>query len=107
MTQERPLPKFPANRAALIVVSFLTFAALVSWLMMRYDGSALPVILFIAPAVIGYFYYHRRRCPECLSRLKVRRDYIDGTERFRLLLDCPRCQIAWDTGQIGDESSGG
>ena len=105
MTPERPLPRFPLSRAALIVVSFIALAVLAAWLAVRYDSKVVPVALFVLPVVIGYFYYHHRRCPECRSRLAVRRDYIGGTQRFRLLLDCPRCQIAWDTGQIGDESS--
>ena len=107
MTQERPLPRFPLGRAVLIVVSFAAFAGLHSWLTMRYGGSFLLTILFLTPAVIGYFYYYRRRCPECRGRLAVRREFIQGTRRFRMLLDCPHCQIAWDTGHVIDEEQSG
>ncbi len=107
MIQERPLPRFPVSRAALIVVSFSVLAALVAWLTARYViFGMLPMVLFAVIAVIVYFYYYRRHCPECRSSLAVRRDYIGGTQRYRMLLDCPHCQIAWDTGDIGDESSG-
>jgi hypothetical protein len=106
MIQERPLPRFPLGRAVLIVVSFAAFAALLSWLAMRY-GGLWPTILFLTPAVIGYFYYYRRRCPECGNSLAVRRDFISGTRRFRLMMDCVRCQIAWDTGQVIDEEQSG
>ena len=94
------------RRAALIVVSFSVLAALIAWLTARYDGfGILPVVLFAVIVVIVYFSYYRRHCPVCRSRLVFRRDYIGGTQRYRTLLDCPRCQIAWDTGDIGDESS--
>jgi hypothetical protein len=105
MIHERPLPRFPLSHAVCVVVSFAVVAALIAWVAARYGISILPVALFAIVAIIGYFYYHRRRCPECGNRLVVRRDYVQGTQQFRLLLDCPRCQIAWDTGHIGDESS--
>src|SRR5262245_18015037 len=103
MMSERPLPPVPLKRLALIVVPFIALAALAAWLMRRYYNNVAPIMPFALPAVIGFFYYLRRRCPACHRRLKVRRDYFAGTRRFRLLLDCPRCQIAWDTGVIGDE----
>jgi hypothetical protein len=103
MTKERPLPPHPQRRAVLVVVCFIGLAALTLWLMLRTGNQVLPVLLFTLPAVIVYFYYLRRRCPECHSRLKVRRDFIDNTRKYRFLLDCQTCQIAWDTGQIGDD----
>lgn len=105
MKKERPLPRFPVSRAALIVVAFIGLAALATWLAMRYDSNAVLLVLVVPPVIVGYFYYHHRRCPECRSRLAFRRDYIEGT-RYRIFLDCPHCQIAWDTGHIGDDSSG-
>lgn len=107
MIHERPLPRFPVSRAVLIVLPFMALAALAAWFAVRYDSRVVLLILFLLPVVIGYFYYYHRHCPECQSRLVVRRDYIGGTQRYRMLLDCPRCQIAWDTGHIGDESSSG
>ena len=70
------------SRAVLIVLSFIGLATLAAWLAMRYDSEAVLLVLFVLPAVIGYFYYYRRRCPECRRRLAVRRDYIGGTELF-------------------------
>jgi len=105
MMYERPFPRFPLGRAALIVVLFAALAALVVWLSARYDSNALPALLFVAIIVICHLYYHRRRCPDCRSRLSVRREYIGNTQQFRLMLDCPRCQITWDTGDTGDDSN--
>jgi hypothetical protein len=107
MIQERPLPRFPVSRAVLIVLLFIGLAALAAWLAMRYDSKVVLLALFALPVVIAFSYYYYRRCPECRSRLAVRRDYIGGTHRYRMLLDCPHCQIAWDTGHTGDESSSG
>lgn len=107
MSAERPLPRLPISRALVIVTLFLSFAAFATWFAVRYEDKALLLILFFAPVIIGYFYYYRRRCPECRGRLTFRRDYIGSTQQYRVLLDCPRCQIAWDTGHIGDESSSG
>jgi len=91
----------------LIVLQFIGLATLAVWLAMRYDNKAVLLILFVLPVVIAFFYYYHRRCPECRSRLAVRRDYIGVTQRYRMLLDCPHCEIAWNTGHIGDESSSG
>jgi hypothetical protein len=107
MSQERPLPRLPLRRAVFIVIPFAALAALIAWLAARYDNSGpLPLVLFVIVGIIGYFYHCRRRCPQCRSRLSVRHDPIGHTERFRLLLDCPRCQIAWGTGLIGNERGG-
>ena len=107
MTQERPLPRLPRSRAVLTVLLFIGFAGLATWLAVHYDSRLILMALFFLPLVIGYFYYSHHRCPECRSRLIVRHDYIGGTQTFRMLLDCPRCQIAWDTGLIGDDSASG
>jgi len=95
------------GRAALIVLPFIGLAALAAWLAMRYDSEVVLLALFALPMAIAYFYYYHRRCPECRSRLAVRRDYIAGTPRYRILLDCPRCLVAWDTGHVVDEDQSG
>ena len=95
------------NRAVLLVLAFIGLAALAAWLAMRYDSKAVLLALFVLPVVLAFFYYYHRRCPKCRRRLAVRRDYIGGTQLYCMLLDCPQCQIAWDTGHIGDESSSG
>jgi predicted Zn finger-like uncharacterized protein len=107
MTQERPLPRRPMSLAVLILLPFVALAGLATWLAMRYDSEVVLFVLFLSPVILGYLYYYHRRCPECHSRLAVRRDYIGGAQRYRMLLDCARCGIAWDTGHIGDESSSG
>jgi hypothetical protein len=107
MNQERPMPRYPLGRATIIILVFIAVAAVNVWLAVRFDSAVSLGALLFAVAVIAYFYYHHRRCPECRTRLRVRHDYIRGSQHFRLLLDCPRCQIAWDTGQIGDESTSG
>ena len=105
MLHERPLPRYPLGRAIAIVASFTAIASVIAWLSVYLDSSILQTVLFLPVIVVGYFYYYRRRCPECGSHLAIRQEYIHGTKRFRLLFDCPRCQIAWDTGQLGDEHS--
>jgi len=103
MTQERPLPRIPKSLATFMVLSFAGVAALTVWLTTRFNTDFWPALLLIAAGLVGFFYFFRTRCPDCRGRLIVRHDYISGTKRFRLLLDCPRCQIGWDTGQIGDD----
>jgi hypothetical protein len=103
MTQERPLPRIPKSRAALLVLSFVAVAAVTVCLTTRFDTGFWPALLLIAVGLVGFFYFFRSRCPECHGELVERHDYIHGTKRFRLLLDCPSCQIGWDTGQIGDD----
>ena len=103
MTQERPQPRIPKRRATFIAISFAAVVAVAVCLIVRFDTGFLPALLFIAAALVGYFYFFRTRCPECGGKLVVRHDYITGTKKFRLFLDCPRCQIGWDTGQIGND----
>ena len=98
------MPRLRFRRAVLIVVPFIALAVLTMWLAVYFESQVLPVILFILPVIIGHFYYLYRRCPECRSRLSVRRQFIGGTKRYYVFLDCQRCQIAWDTGEIGDDS---
>ena len=101
MTHERPLPPIPLPRAAVVVLLFAAFAAVVVWLFRDHD-LFLPFALFGAIALASFFYY-RRRCPQCGGRLVFRRDYIAGTRRFRCLHDCHRCDIAWDRREVGDD----
>jgi hypothetical protein len=104
MEQERPFPKLPVKRAAWVVLPFTAFAGLVAWLTDRYISEDWLMLVFLTPAVISWFYYNRRRCPECRGRLVFRKDYTGRGELYRIILDCPRCQIAWDTGDIADDS---
>ena len=105
MQIERPLPRMPKGRAVAIGVGFALVAAAAVWLGLRFGSTNLIPWLLVVPvlAIIGYF--HWRRCPQCRGRLVLRRDYFPGTTRFRCLQDCPRCEVAWDTGDIGDDSA--
>jgi hypothetical protein len=107
MSIERPLPRMPKSRAILIGVGFALVATFAVWLGIRYERASLIPRLLVVPvlAIIGYA--HWRRCPQCHGRLILRRDYFPGTTQFRCIQDCPRCEIAWDTGDIGDDSAGG
>ena len=106
MTQIRPLPKIPKSRAAFIVLAFVGFAAVIVWLAARYDSELWPIVLLAVVFVVSLFYWYRRRCPKCGSRLKLRRDYFGTNTRYRCFLDCHRCEIAWDTGFVSDDSDG-
>jgi len=103
MKQERPLPRIARGRAAFIVLSFVVVVALAVWLVTRYHAGFAAAFVLIAAGLVGWFYFFRTRCPECRGKLDVRHDYIAGTKRFRLLLDCPRCDVGWDTGTFGDD----
>jgi hypothetical protein len=93
------------SRAVAVGVGFTVLAAIAVWLGLRFDRLNLIPWLLAIPvlAIIGSC--HWRRCPECRGRLILRRDYFPGTRKFRCLQDCPRCQIAWDTGDVGDDSA--
>lgn len=104
--EKRPLPPTPKGLAVALPVAFVLLAIGIIWLVLRHpehEGVFLG-ILFICPFLVIYFYYYRRRCPECKHRLLFRREYLKGTEQYRIMLDCHRCKIAWDTGHTGDDS---
>ena len=111
--QERPLPGSSRSRLIIIAIQVVLLGTVVWGLLrLRYSSAFMPLKLSLLVLAVcigaGYFFYHRRRrCPECGNRLPVRRDYIQGTQRFRLLMDCPHCQITWNTGLIGDDSGAG
>ena len=107
MNIERPMPRMPKSRAVIFGVGFAFVAAVAVWLAIRFETTSLIPWLLVVPALAIIGYTHWRHCPQCHSRLVLRRDYFPGTKRFRCLQDCPRCQIAWDTGDIGDDSDGG
>jgi hypothetical protein len=111
--EERPLPPPPKGLSVVLVISFSLLAILFLWLWLRHPFDLLhplPGILafalvLIPLSVIRYFYFNRRRCPECGSHLVLRRELKEGTRwQYRMMLDCSRCQIAWDTGDTEDDS---
>ena len=115
--EERPLPPTPKGRTVVLVISFFLLAILFLWLWFRHPlnlrnplmgllGRVLEFSLLLIPlAIIRHFYFNRRRCPECGNRLLLRRDPVKGTRwRYRMMLDCTRCQIAWDTGHVEDDA---
>ena len=86
MTQERPFPRIPIPRAAVVVVVFAAFAAAMVWRFAGYD-FLLPVTLFVAVALACFFYYRRR----CQSAEGVW--FSDGTIS-RARADFAACMIA-------------
>jgi hypothetical protein len=107
--EERPLSPVPKRLMA--VLGLLLTLLLIWWCLFSirrdplrglYYVLLLPVLLW----VIRYFYYHRRRCPECGNRLVLRREPIEGKSwRYRMMLDCSHCRIAWNTGHVEDDSA--
>lgn len=91
-----------------LVILFVVLGISVVWLMLRNPVRGviwLVVLLGIPMGLVNYFYFNRRHCPECGAHLLEHRKFYEGTtRRYRVLLDCDHCQIAWDTGcdvQIG------
>jgi hypothetical protein len=68
--------------------------------------SELPfaaILLVAIPFVL--WNEHRRRCPQCRKRLKVR--YVSSVTRPNAstrVYDCAVCRVAWNTGQIIDHA---
>ncbi len=108
--QERPLPRIPARTAAPLVAVALIAPVALALLAVAYHSRLLIIISILVPLAILsasiYFYFYRRRCPQCGGLLSFRREPIAPTTRFRWLFDCPRCRISWDTGVVGDDSPG-
>ncbi len=103
--EERPLPPAPKGLTIVLAIVFSLLGIWVVWLALRNPllGVLYILLLAIPLAVVRFFYYRRRRCPECGHRLVLRRDPIEGPwNRYRVMLDCPHCQIAWDTGEVGN-----
>lgn len=110
--EERPLPPPPKGLSVVLVILFslLSIGGVLLWMRHPLDffhplpGILAFALLVIPLAVIRYFYFNRRRCPECGNHLVLRRDPVEGKPwRHRMMLDCPRCQIAWNTGDIEDD----
>jgi hypothetical protein len=113
--EERPLPSLRKGLTVLRIISYFLVAILIFWLGFghRVGWLSHPLVFLLAIAFVlillniaRYLYLHHRRCPECGNRLVLRRGPVRGNKwRHRMLLDCSRCQIAWDTGDIDDQSS--
>ena len=109
MMQERPMPE--ERRAFALMKMACVGSMLLAFLVMSYFGkpwvTACSVVFIL---VVGFYairsHFYQRKCPKCGELLALRQDYIPGTARFRCLLDCVHCGIAWDTGHIGDDSAG-
>ena len=98
--EKRPLPSAPKAVAVPVAILFALLALGVVWEAFRnpFHAIILMVLLGISLGLVNYFYFNRRHCPECRGHLVARHEYYEGTKRYRVMLDCPRCQIAWDTG---------
>jgi hypothetical protein len=106
-TQERRLPKLPLRIAGPVLVAFVVLEGLAVWFSFRFE-SAWPCapILFVLLLVGGTIFYHRRRCPECRTRLRLRYDYTGTKPFYRRVYDCPHCRITWDWEKFTTQVSG-
>jgi hypothetical protein len=102
--QERELPSPPLGVIIVVVIAFAIAAIWAVWLTLRnaMHGMIALVLLGGLYSVTQYFYFHRRRCPECRNRLIARKEYYQG-KKYHMWLDCSRCQIAWDTRYKSDD----
>ena len=102
--QERELPPPPLGVIIAVVIAFAIAAIWAIWLALRDSMRGMFAIVMLCGfyPVIQYFYFHRRRCPECHSRLIARKEYYQG-RKYHMWLDCSHCQIAWDTLHKGDD----
>ncbi len=102
MNMERPMPRMSEGRATIILASWAALAVIAVWLGIRFDQSFLfSFLLYPACVIVAYGYVHWRRCPQCRSWLVPREDYcFHDTTRHRWLLECARCAIAWDIGEV-------
>jgi hypothetical protein len=99
---ERPFPPLTTRQAAIFIGPFLAISALVIWFASRSDNGLSMLLAFVVIGVTVFVCWHLylRRCPQCHGMLVARRRHIEGTKySYRLLMDCPRCQISWDTQQ--------
>lgn len=87
--------------AASIALCFVAFAGLMLWLAVRFESVMVAGTTFFAAGAVGVYLAYFKRCPECRGRLKFRRDPI-GATFYREIYCCERCQIVWDSGDIGD-----
>jgi hypothetical protein len=104
--EERPLPWARKRLAIVLTALSILLGIWACWFTLHHPLRGLYYLLLalIPFGVIRYFHYHRRRCPECGNRLVLRRDPIAGTWRYRMMLDCSHCRIAWNTGDIQDDA---
>ncbi len=100
--EERPFPKDPWYCVALIVLGVLGLTAACVWLAFRFNTVWLAGVPFLV--VCGIMVCRFRRCPVCDQKLSPRRQFLGDPwdTRFRIVLDCERCQIAWKTEVVGD-----
>jgi hypothetical protein len=108
MSIERPLPKLHRSTCLAIATGFIALSsACVVWVV-RTDS--LTPLWLVAAGLIGVFvaFYYRRCCPQCGRRMKFRAEPLrQQAWRYRILFDCKHCDIVWDSGEIGDDDSGG
>jgi hypothetical protein len=86
----------PTNQAIGVVLGILVLALVAIGLGIQYRSLLWPILLFAAAGVFNVVFFRCRRCPECHSTLMARREIAGESQRSRVLLDCHRCEIAWD-----------
>jgi hypothetical protein len=102
MFTERPFPAAPRSRNIGIVVGYVVFTAIFVSLGIHFGKVWIAAIPFFVAVPIGWYFFWPRRCPECGGRLISRDEPIGTTSRIRILARCPKCQVDWDTGMVGD-----
>lgn len=101
---ERRVPGINQSTALLIASGFVLAAAGVLVLCSRVGWDLGPLGLapvFLFAGAVFYFLFVRR-CPQCRKTLRCRRELIAGTTRHRVLHECAKCKITWDTGVAGN-----
>jgi hypothetical protein len=85
----------------LIVLCFSLFAGLTVWFSVHLESGFVAGAAFFAACAVGIYFHYFKRCPQCHHRLEFRRDPI-GATFYRAIYCCDRCQIDWDSNEIGD-----
>ncbi|HLA84222.1 MAG TPA: hypothetical protein VJL29_05475 [Thermoguttaceae bacterium] len=99
---ERPLSKRSWRSTVAVVLAFCVFTAVVEWMAVSLDNTFLTGLPFLVAC--GVMVCEFRRCPQCGRRLRARRKMLDHlwNTRYRVVYDCPHCQITWTTNLISD-----
>ena len=82
------------------MLAFSAFTAVVEWFAVRLDMHLLIGLPFIVACGFVVL-FHFRRCPICHRRLREGHKSLDDS-RYKIIFECDSCQIAWDSGLIGD-----
>ena len=104
MSVERRLPRMRRSRAAILVVGFVVLGSVcVAWAI-HLDSMTPTWLVGVGIALVQFALYYRRRCPQCGQRMKYRAEPVyPTTYLYRILFDCKRCDVTWNSGEIQQE----